>query len=154
MKNYILSAVAGLLLAAWLYCFFHIIGELIVPAKDPLPDGSDLFWFFSTIGALITSVSIVELGIKDPGTGTPKFGVALAPRSVTILPPQQVISLAMLIGWLGVASVSVYYGFFWKHSTTNENQLWTDGLHLVQNHAKASLGFVIAAIYAYLGIKP
>ena len=99
MTPYALSALAVLLLAAWLYSFFRVISQLVIPAGTHLPDGSNLFWFFSTVGALITSVSIVELGVKEPGGTAPKFGMMLSPRTTAIPSPQWFASMERQLTW-------------------------------------------------------
>src|SRR5579863_2526159 len=133
MKSWILPSLAFLLVVFWIYIFFTVTSHLVISDADELkPIAGNNFWVFSTLGALITSVSIVELGIKPPGSSTPKFGIALSAGQPIATDPARWVSLSMLVGWLLVAAISFYYGFVWdQNSLPARTHLWKEGMQLV-----------------------
>jgi hypothetical protein len=152
MKDFALPIIAAALILLWITCFWTIQRSLSIG----LPANFEtLSFLFSTIGALITGVSIVELGIKESESGGGfRIGLSTSVLSTGITQFQKLFSALMLIAWLLVGIWSVVIWIFHVPPSDPAGKGGNEALLLIQNHAKAWIGFAIAALYAYLGVRP
>jgi uncharacterized membrane protein len=148
MKDLVVPGLAVTLILVWLGVFWRIVRSL---KKAPPSNADALTFVFSTVGAMITGLSIAQLGIKDKDKlAGVEFGSVLS-LGGKVTDFHAYVSEALLCTWLFVGVWSVYIWLFDQSKSTNPAAGWDEGVVLVQNHAKAWIGFAVAAVIAYVG---
>lgn len=136
---------ALVLILSFLYVkIFYSIYILMTKNSGVLSEGQR--YIFATIGTLISTVAVIVVGVQPKPDAPAIFLIMDKDTAVWVATG---IQFLLVLIWILSGAVSLYAAYFAidsKIASLNEAGL------LMTNHAKAFLGFAIAAIYAFLRI--
>jgi len=139
-RDLILPALAGALLLLYVYVFW-LVQKLAKTPGSGVPSETHK-WVFATVGTLVSTAAAVELGLNKVNG----LGFTIAGGAAPIPDLHKWTSGCMLVVWLATGAWAAFIAFA---QSPNGNG---DARVLIENHAKAWIGFAIAAVSMYLGL--